>query len=838
MSTFLVDAALKGTALLLTLLALAFLFRRAPAAARHLLWSVGLGALLVLPIASQTLPWRLSVLPSRTVELVGDESMQAAPGPEITTAGTRGAAGEPETGAGTPLEQRVAAAPAPASPDLSFAPAGTGATWSPIPFGSVLLALWIAGAALLLLRLAVGTVAIRRIADRSSDLGPAWRAALTRAARRLRLDQPVRIVGHERAPMPFTAGLLRPVIVLPAAARAWSDDRREAVLLHELAHVKRGDMVPHLIAQAACALYWFHPLAWIAARRLRAESERACDDLVLTAGTTASAYAEHLIEIVQSARRTSAPAPALPMAQRSEFEGRLLAILEPGVRRHGVSLAAALWIPLLVALPVLPLAALGPAPAAGPETAATPLVEQHPEFADAPRLTLDRTPRRGSSPGTATPDVDADLAEIEGAVATDPLPEATAQSQSQPTGAVVALVATLADPSPGVRLAAAEALGSLQDTAAVRALMRALRTDDDAEVRRAAAHALGEIEDPTAIPALGEALARDPDPEVRLMATWALGEIEDPRAIQPLGAALRDRDYRIRLAAIHALGEIEDPRAIDVVAPALHDTSAEIRQRAAWALGEIEDRRAVQPLAQALRRDANATVRRTAAWALGEIEDPSAVDALGEALDDQELEVRRAVIQALGEIEDARAVPALARALRDDDVEIRRRAAWALGEIESRDAVEPLTAAAQDADAGVRERVVWALGEIEDPRAAAALAAALSDASLNVRRRAAWALGEITLTSAPEALIRALQDQDLQVRRAAAHALGDIEDPAAVPGLAALLRDPASDTETRRVAVGALADIEAPASYEVLVAALRDEDPEIRALAARALGKR
>ena len=70
------------------------------------------------------------------------------------------------------------------------------------------------------------------------------------------------------------------------------------------------------MGRVACALYWFHPLVWTAARRLRAESERACDDLALVFGARPSDYAEHLLDIVTCVRDHNTPAIALAMAHR------------------------------------------------------------------------------------------------------------------------------------------------------------------------------------------------------------------------------------------------------------------------------------------------------------------------------------------------------------------------------------------------------------------------------------------------------------------------------------------------------------------------------------------
>jgi hypothetical protein len=102
------------------------------------------------------------------------------------------------------------------------------------------------------------------------------------------------------------------------------------VLLHELAHLNRLDLLTARVSQLAAMLYWFNPFVWFAARRQRSEAERACDDQVLDSGGRASAYASDLLEIARAtAVRGPVGAAALAMARRSQLEGRLLAILDP-----------------------------------------------------------------------------------------------------------------------------------------------------------------------------------------------------------------------------------------------------------------------------------------------------------------------------------------------------------------------------------------------------------------------------------------------------------------------------------------------------------------------------
>ena len=199
---------------------------------------------------------------------------------------------------------------------------------------TIIAVVWAAIALALVGWLAAGALAVRRIVDNARELtSPDWTMPLCEVADRLDLDTPPRLVLSDDIEMAFACGVLTPTIVLPANAESWSDDRRRAVLFHELAHVKRHDLLGHTLGRLACALYWFHPLVWTAAKNLRAESERACDDLVLSCGARPSEYAQHLLDMVTSVRKHGAPVMALPMARKKEFEGRMLAILDPAVRR-------------------------------------------------------------------------------------------------------------------------------------------------------------------------------------------------------------------------------------------------------------------------------------------------------------------------------------------------------------------------------------------------------------------------------------------------------------------------------------------------------------------------
>jgi HEAT repeat protein/beta-lactamase regulating signal transducer with metallopeptidase domain len=698
---------LKGTLLLVAVFLIAAALRRASASLRHLLWSGGIAAVLLLPLVSLMLPWRLPVIRVPAAALAPPAAVPLATG----------------TGAVAPSP----AAPAPGlalTPGRSSAPASPGLTLPNLTAAEWFEWMWLAGALVVLLRLGRGAWLVRRVLHRATPLAsPDWTVPLVEAADRLGLAREPLLVASDAVLMPIVCGVWRPAIVLPADAREWTERRRRAVLCHELAHVRRFDLGLTILSRIGCAIWWFHPLVWVAARRLRLESERACDDMVLGVGTRPSEYADHLLQIACGAGSMRSPAAALPMAERREFEGRMLAILEKDARRAPASRRHAALLAALGLAVLLPLAAMGMAraPQAGADTGA---VSGRPISGSVP----DATPAsRSGTPVARTRQQTREQVHTE---------------QHQMTAvARRAVVAALQDAEPAARAAAARTLGQPEDTAAVGALERLLRTDANADVRLAAAEALGRMEAKRSVPVLEAALG-DQSAAVRRTVAWALGQIEDKSSVEAL---------------VHALA----------------DSDAEVRETAIWALGQIADSGSVAALAERLGRDGQVEVRRKSAWALGQIEDKSAVPALGTALHrDSDPEVRRTAAWALGQIGDAASVQALADALGDADEQVRTVSVWALGQIGPRHAPDALLRATGHDTPGVRAKAAWALGQIGDEAAVPALAAALADSVADVRRTALWALGQLDSDAARTAIIGALKSPDPDMRAAAVRALG------------------------------------------------------------------
>ena len=315
----------KATLMLLLGLAAAGLASHARASRRHLLLAATFAALLALPAA-------VLLAPGVAIEL---------PAPQ--TAGT----------AAAPVVAPAANAPAPAGPAaLAPEPAETSG-WQAPSWSAALRAAWIVGALLLLVSLVVDLLRLGRL--RRNGLPALGLGGLARSlAAEGGVRRPVEVLRHEEIAAPLTCGVRRPAILLPADACEGDEADLRRALVHELEHVRRGDWAVQVMARAACALYWFHPLAWVAWRRLQLDAERACDDAVVES-TESTEYAEQLVSL---ASRMSAGHGhrALGMANRSDLSARVTAVLDGNQRRGRAGAAVAAGVVCVAALAVVALA--------------------------------------------------------------------------------------------------------------------------------------------------------------------------------------------------------------------------------------------------------------------------------------------------------------------------------------------------------------------------------------------------------------------------------------------------------------------------------------------------
>ena len=327
------DLSAKSALLLLMALALTWAMRRASAAARHLVWGLTFAGLLLLPLLSVTLP-------ARSVPVLPWPAASASVSSPVTL----------------PSLTATKASPTPASHQRPALPPA-------LPAWPLLLCrLWLLGVGLAASPLLTGLLlAAQRIRRCSLVTDPVTLSLATEAGRQLGLRRPVSLRSGPLVSVPVTFGLIRPVILLPEEAASWPAERLRVALLHELAHIRRGDWATQILARLACAFFWHNPLVWPAARTLRAEAERACDDRVLASGVPAPDYAQHLLAVTAALSTAKRPLPlAVPMAGGGPLESRLRSILTVHPRRApSRCLAAMAFLTALATL--VPLAVLRPA---------------------------------------------------------------------------------------------------------------------------------------------------------------------------------------------------------------------------------------------------------------------------------------------------------------------------------------------------------------------------------------------------------------------------------------------------------------------------------------------
>jgi beta-lactamase regulating signal transducer with metallopeptidase domain len=215
-------------------------------------------------------------------------------------------------------------------------------TW-PVALG----AMYAIGVLLLLTRLAWQMGKVKRLWHEAMPVDAEWSALLAECAREFGIQRPVRLLRTAAQTMPTAFGILEETVVIPANADNWSADRRRAVMLHELAHVERRDCLTQMVASVACVVYWPHPAVWWMAHRLRVERELACDDLVLSVGTSPRDYAGHLLDIAYTLRTTIAPALSVSMANPRQLERRMRALLDASRNRATLHVRSRLAVALL-----------------------------------------------------------------------------------------------------------------------------------------------------------------------------------------------------------------------------------------------------------------------------------------------------------------------------------------------------------------------------------------------------------------------------------------------------------------------------------------------------------
>jgi len=204
----------------------------------------------------------------------------------------------------------------------------------------LLVPVWFVGVALLALRLTSGAWRVHRIHRTALTMAPSrWSAEAQRVADRLGLNRALRIVDAAMVETPTVVGYLRPVVLLPIAAfAALTPEQVEAILAHELAHIRRHDGIVNLLQVLAETLLFYHPAVWWVSSRIRTEREHCCDDVAVAACGDPVRYAEALTEL--AAWNTTAPRLVLSATSGSLVRRvrRILGV--PGDRSRGSAVGA------------------------------------------------------------------------------------------------------------------------------------------------------------------------------------------------------------------------------------------------------------------------------------------------------------------------------------------------------------------------------------------------------------------------------------------------------------------------------------------------------------------
>ncbi len=379
-----------------------------------------------------------------------------------------------------------------------------------------------------------------------------------------------------------------------------------------------------------------------------------------------------------------------------------------------------------------------------------------------------------------------------------------------------------------------------QDLAALRAAL----ADDEPSVREAAVRSLGVAKDEQAAPRLAELVASEPEKRVRLAAMQALSSLEKPESRQLFMEALHDDDDEVRGAAAAALAQLGSYRETsEVLLERLAaDRSDAVRQSAAFALGRTWVREAQTSVVDGLARALDSgpdIVAAAAASSLGRVGGRRAESILRRKLEarPESERVAVAVAEALGRVARPASVPVLVDAASSDSASLRRAAVSALGAIGTEEAIEVLFAKLEDPDPYVRREVQQALDQVKVKQQA--VATRVDSRSAAVRLRSYQALVEDPRPDRVETLIQGLGDEAAEVREVVIRGLAQYADTDSVARVGGALQE--GDVLTRQSAatvLGRMPDEPGDLVLGLLGRATEDRSSAVRAEAARSLGIR
>jgi HEAT repeat protein/beta-lactamase regulating signal transducer with metallopeptidase domain len=634
---------------------------------------------------------------------------------------------------------------------------------------------WLAGVLLLSFRLLGGWWSTRSLRASGVSPVPEWcLAQLSALSARMRIARPVAIVSSIRVTVPVILGHVKPVILLPAAALSGlSAAQVEAIVAHELAHVRRHDYLLNLVQTVIETLLFYHPAVWWVSRQVRETREHCCDDLAVTACGSRREYVNALLELEElrgsmpvlalgatdgsllaRGRRLLAPAPVRPASPRLPASVIALIVVAAAVVSAFNAASVPTWsgpaaAPAAPTMPVSQQTAQAPEgtpviPA--PDTAASlssrwtwaegaartsgrrrywigygvPPVKTLPPFLYSDRSSTvmgDRISFQGDLFSTGVTDLrfpGRTLAIPPGAGQVKLLFELDASGREPRLASAHASTMSLPVDTrnlPVFWLGTADAAQSLDR------IDRFYQATSSPDLKHDLIVAAGVHDASAAVVAWLERRIASGDPEeVRGNAAEWIAWHPIAASIAVLDRTARtDRSSHVRQEAAEALGDLALPEAAPVLialARSLSDVDA--RREAVEALGSRPERAASDALAAIARDDANLDIQREAVETLGDFEDKRGVDVLIElARSHRNVDVRKEAIETLGDaLPEDKAVKVLEEFLADRDPQVQEEAVDTIAGIEDTSSVETLMQLARShQSADVRREAVEALAD-------------------------------------------------------------------------------------------------------------------------------
>lgn len=410
-SLLLWESNVKSTVLLCGVCIVLTCWQKAPASLKHRLWGLSLIALLLIPFLTRMLPsWQFQLLPSltkfldrpwsadpRTPPILPPNANASSKTKLLDLAEERGRISRSPVPlshvskpAGHPAGQDTASVIRPtASDDLLTS------SWISLAI-SILVGVWVLGLVWMMFKLGQGIHLTWKLRGESRLVTESeWVQLLNEMQDRLGLRGSIELrelrshCRYFRKLSPLTWGVFRPAILLPADTTNWNRETRQAVLLHELAHVKRADVLMQLAGRLSAAVYWFHPLVWYALDQLRKERELASDDLVIQSGVLASGYATQLLEVARQCCWSPRLVMAVEMSQGGNLERRLHALFDSNRSHAPLRMPGTMLSLATVSLTTLALATMKspPAVSSSPPPAIQPNYQKSPQVQSNPRST-------------------------------------------------------------------------------------------------------------------------------------------------------------------------------------------------------------------------------------------------------------------------------------------------------------------------------------------------------------------------------------------------------------------------------------------------------------------